>query len=63
MRCSSQCETAKQLVFVTDLRAREIREAITFADSQKIKIVLADAYVALPCFGLPEFPHPRTELR
>jgi imidazolonepropionase-like amidohydrolase len=31
-------------LFVTAVREREIREAIAFADKQKIKIVLADAY-------------------
>jgi len=30
-------------VFVTAVREREIREAIAFADKQKIKIILADA--------------------
>lgn len=33
-------------LFVTAVRAPEIREAIQFADDQKIKIVLADAYEA-----------------
>src|SRR3984885_8855923 len=31
-------------MFVTAVREREIREAIEFADKQKIKIILADAY-------------------
>jgi hypothetical protein len=31
-------------MFVTAVREREIREAIEFADQQKIKIILADAY-------------------
>jgi imidazolonepropionase-like amidohydrolase len=31
-------------LFVTAMREREIREAIEFADAQKIKIILADAY-------------------
>ncbi|SPE37340.1 Amidohydrolase [Candidatus Sulfopaludibacter sp. SbA3] len=31
-------------LFVTAVREREIREAIEFADKQKIKIILADAY-------------------
>jgi Amidohydrolase family len=31
-------------MFVTAVREREIREAIEFADAQKIKIILADAY-------------------
>lgn len=31
-------------MFVTAVREREIREAIDFADKQKIKIILADAY-------------------
>ena len=33
-------------LFVTAVREREIREAIEFADRQKIRIVLADAYEA-----------------
>lgn len=33
-------------LFVTAVRAPEIREAIAFADKQKIKIILADAYEA-----------------
>lgn len=33
-------------LFVTAVREREIREAIAFADKQKIRIVLADAYEA-----------------
>lgn len=33
-------------LFVTAVREREIREAIAFADAQKIKIILADAYEA-----------------
>lgn len=31
-------------LFVTAVREREIREAIEFADKQKVKIILADAY-------------------
>jgi imidazolonepropionase-like amidohydrolase len=34
----------KTPLFVTAVREREIREAIEFADKQRIKIVLADAY-------------------
>ena len=34
----------KMPLFVTAVRAPEIREAIAFADAQKIRIVLADAY-------------------
>ena len=34
----------KTPLFVTAVREREIREAIDFADQQKIKIILADAY-------------------
>ena len=33
-------------MFVSAVREREIREAIAFADEQKIKIILADAYEA-----------------
>jgi imidazolonepropionase-like amidohydrolase len=33
-------------LFVTAVREREIREAIEFADAQKIRIILADAYEA-----------------
>ena len=33
-------------IFVSAVREREIREAIAFADEQKIKIILADAYEA-----------------
>jgi imidazolonepropionase-like amidohydrolase len=33
-------------LFVTAVREREIREAIEFADAQKVKIILADAYEA-----------------
>ena len=33
-------------LFVTAVREREIREAIAFADKEKIKIILADAYEA-----------------
>lgn len=33
-------------LFVTAVREREIREAIAFADKQKIRIILADAYEA-----------------
>lgn len=36
----------KTPLFVTAVREREIREAIEFADKQKIKIILADAYEA-----------------
>lgn len=36
----------KEPMFVTAVREREIREAIAFADKQKIKIVLADPYEA-----------------
>ena len=36
----------KMPLFVTAVRAPEIREAVQFADDQKIKIVLADAYEA-----------------
>jgi imidazolonepropionase-like amidohydrolase len=36
----------KMPLFVTAVREREIREAIAFADKQKIKIILADAYEA-----------------
>jgi imidazolonepropionase-like amidohydrolase len=34
----------KTPLFVTAVREREIREAIEFADKQKVKIILADAY-------------------
>lgn len=34
----------KTPLFVTAVREREIREAIEFADRQKVKIILADAY-------------------
>lgn len=34
----------KTPLFVTAVREREIREAIDFADKQKVKIILADAY-------------------
>ena len=34
----------KAPLFVTAVREREIREAIEFADKQKVKIILADAY-------------------
>jgi imidazolonepropionase-like amidohydrolase len=34
----------KTPLFVTAVREREIREAIDFADKQKIKVILADAY-------------------
>ena len=37
---------AKEPMFVTAVREREIRDAIAFADRQKIKIVLADPYEA-----------------
>ena len=33
-------------MFVTAVREREIREAVAFADKQKIRIILADAYEA-----------------
>jgi hypothetical protein len=33
-------------LFVTAVREREIREAIEFADREKIRIILADAYEA-----------------
>lgn len=36
----------KEPMFVTAVREREIRDAIAFADKQKIKIVLADPYEA-----------------
>jgi hypothetical protein len=38
--------TGTQPLFVTAVREREIREAIAFADKQKIKIILADPYEA-----------------
>jgi imidazolonepropionase-like amidohydrolase len=34
----------KTPLFVTAVREREIREAVEFADKQKVKIILADAY-------------------
>ena len=46
-------------VFVTAVREREIREAITFADKHKIKIILADAaeaYKVLPLIKAHSIP-------
>jgi imidazolonepropionase-like amidohydrolase len=39
-------------MFVTAVREREIREAIEFADKQKIKIILADAYESYKVLAL-----------
>jgi hypothetical protein len=39
-------------MFVTAVREREIREAIDFADKQKIKIILADAYESYKVLAL-----------
>ncbi len=36
----------KTPLFVTAVREREIREAVAFADQQKVKIILADPYEA-----------------
>jgi imidazolonepropionase-like amidohydrolase len=46
-------------LFVTAVRAREIREAVQFARKQKIKIILADAYEAyqvLPLLKANDIP-------
>ena len=42
----------KEPMFVTAVREREIRDAIAFADKQKIKIVLADPYEAYKVLAL-----------
>jgi imidazolonepropionase-like amidohydrolase len=39
-------------LFVTAVREREIREAVAFADRQKVRIVLADAYESYKCIDL-----------
>ena len=46
-------------MFVTAVRAREIREAIAFADKQKIRIILADAaecYKLIPLIQAHDIP-------
>jgi imidazolonepropionase-like amidohydrolase len=44
-------------MFVTAVREREIREAIEFADRQKIRIVLADAYESYKVIPLLQAHH------
>jgi imidazolonepropionase-like amidohydrolase len=44
-------------MFVTAVREREIREAIEFADKQKIRIVLADAYESYKVIPLLQAHH------
>jgi imidazolonepropionase-like amidohydrolase len=39
-------------LFVTAVRERAIREAVAFADKQKLKIILADAYESYKCIPL-----------
>jgi imidazolonepropionase-like amidohydrolase len=39
-------------LFVTAVRERAIREAVAFADKQKVKIILADAYESYKCIPL-----------
>jgi imidazolonepropionase-like amidohydrolase len=39
-------------LFVTAVRERAIREAVAFADKQKIRIILADAYESYKCIPL-----------
>jgi imidazolonepropionase-like amidohydrolase len=39
-------------LFVTTVRERAIREAVAFADRQKVRIILADAYESYKCIPL-----------
>lgn len=39
-------------LFVTAVRERAIREAVAFADKQKVRIILADAYESYKCIPL-----------
>ncbi|HLH19796.1 MAG TPA: amidohydrolase family protein [Bryobacteraceae bacterium] len=39
-------------LFVTAVREREIREAVAFAEKQKVRIILADAYESYKCIPL-----------
>lgn len=47
----------KTPLFVTAVREREIREAIEFADRQKVKIILADAYESYKVIPLLKSHH------